>query len=66
MYFTVPLDYNLIQKNNHIYFLKENDKIIIRKTNICPFGMKCTNIKCVDHHHPVVDLDILTRHKLKK
>lgn len=46
-------------KNMIVSIVKEDGKLICKRSYACTFGMKCTNKDCSDYHHPKVDLDII-------
>lgn len=57
----IPLDSSVssTDKNIIVSIVKEDGKLICKRSYACTFGMKCTNKDCNDYHHPKVDLDII-------
>ena len=57
----IPFDSSVTStdKNMILSIVREDGKLICKKSYTCPFGMKCTNKECNDYHHPKVDLDII-------
>jgi hypothetical protein len=52
-----PSQPSLISTDNNriLSIVKEDGKLVYKKSYTCLFGMKCTNKECEDYHHPKVD-----------
>jgi len=65
-YIAVDSSVTSTDKNIILSVVKEDGKLIYKRSYACAYGMKCTNKDCSDYHHPKVDFDIIKETHIQK